>query len=301
MLDRQANRQEGNMMHEASRWRFDLAREIGSAYAANPKAKVIMVAGSTGRGTADRYSDLELDVYYSEAPTVAERKAAVAAAGGELLDYNAEAEEDEWAEEISFGGFHVGTSTFLVETMDRYITEVVDRHGTDPLAQMRLYSLLHAQTLVGEETVRRWRKRASTYPTGLVHAMLGENLVFDGFGYAEEMFAARDDLLALYDIFCLVERQVLGALLGLNRIYLPNPSFKSMDELIAEMHLTPPDLTARLKAAFRLPPEDGVRQLHSVIEDVFRLVEAHVPGFDTREYRRKVSHRRGVWDHAPGL
>ena len=286
-------------MNEASQWRFALAQQLAKAYAANPKAQVVMAAGSTGRGSADRYSDLEIDIYWSAPPTDAERRAAVAGGGGILLslfDY----EEDEWAEEISIGGFHIGTSTFLVETMEAYLTEVLHEYSTAPLPQMRLYSLQHAIPLVGAGLVERWRSRAAAYPTALAHAMLREHLVFEGFGYAEEMLATRDDMLALADIFCRVERQVLGALLGLNRLYLPNPTYKGMDELISEMRFSPPNLSARLKHAFRLPPLEGVQLLHSVIADIFALVEAHMPEFDTRPYREKVRQRRGVWDHAPG-
>jgi len=287
-------------MNEASQWRFALGQQIGKAYAANPKAKVVMVAGSTGRGTADRYSDLEIDVYWSEPPSEAERRVAAEGGGGVLLDLSVY-EEDEWAEDISVGGFHVGTSTFLVETMERYLTEVIVECSTASLPQIRLYSVQHAIPLVGTDLVERWRTRAAVYPIALVHAMLRENLAFEGFGYAEEMFAVRDDVLMLYDIFCRVEHQVLGVLLGLNRLYLPNPSFKSMNELIAEMHLTPPDLSTRLKQVFRLPSQEGVRHLHSVIEDVFVLVETHVPEFDVRTYRERVRQRRGVWDRAPEM
>jgi len=282
-------------MNEASQWRIALAQRIGQAYAANPKAKVVMVAGSTGRGTADRYSDLEIDVYWSVPPTDKERRVAAAGSGGtllELFDY----EDDEWAEEISVGGFHVGTSTFLVETMERYLTEVIDKFSTAPLPQMRLYSLQHAIPLIGVDLVERWRSKANNYSRELTHAMLRENLVFQGFGYAEEMLAARDDVLLLYDIFCQVERQILRVLLGLNHIYLPNPGLKSMDELIAEMQVTPPDLSTRLKQAFRLPPTEGVHLLHGVIEDVFALVETCIPKFDTTPYREKVRQRRGVWE-----
>lgn len=285
-------------MNEASQWRFALAQEIGKAYAANPKTRVVMVAGSTGRGTADRYSDLEIDVYYSDPPTDEERRAAAEGAGGTLLDLF-DYEEDEWAEEISFNGFHVGTSTFLVATMERYLTEVLDEYSTGSLPQMRLYSLLHARTLLGDELAARWRGRASVYPAPLAHAVLRENLQFDGFGYAEEMLAARDDLLLLYDIFCRVERQILGALLGLNGLYLPNPGFKSMGELIAEMSMTPPDLSTRLKQAFHLPPMQGVHHLHTLIEEVFKLVEANMPEFDIAPYRVGMRQRRGVWDNAP--
>lgn len=286
-------------MNEASQWRFALAQQIGMSYAANPKARVVMVAGSTGRGSADRYSDLEIDVYWSEAPSQAERKIAAEGSGGILMslpDY----EDDEWAEEISVGGFHVGTSTFLVETMERYLTQVLDEYSTAPLPQMRLYSLLHAVPLVGADLVERWRGRAANYPVGLIHAMLRENLALQGFGYAEEMLAARDDTLTLYTIFCDIERQILGALLGLNLLYLPNPGFKSMDELITEMHIVPPHLSARLKQAFRLPPPEGVQLLHGVIEDLFALVVTYQPAFDTTLYREKIRRRRGVWDDPPG-
>jgi len=282
-------------MNEASQWRFALARRIGQAYTANPKAMVVMVAGSTGRGTADCYSDLEIDVYWSEPPTDEERRTAAVGSGGtllELFDY----EDDEWSEEISVGGFHVGTSTFLVETMERYLTEVIDKFSMAPLPQMRLYSLQHAIPLVGTDLVELWRSKAAAYPTELTHAMLRKNLVFRGFGYAEEMLAARNDVLLLYDIFCQVEQQILSALLGLNRIYLPNPGFKSMDELIAEMQITPPDLSVRLKQAFRLPPTEGVQLLHGVIQDVFALVETWLPEFDATPYREKVQQRRGVWE-----
>jgi hypothetical protein len=287
-------------MNEATRWRMALGRRLGAAFAADPKARVVMIAGSTGRGEADRYSDLEVDVYWSAAPTDEERRAVVARAGGELLDLWPY-EEDEWAEEISFGGFHVGTSTFLVETMERYLRLVVDQGDPDPLAQMRLSSVQQAQTVKGEDLVAAWRARAAAYPAALTAAMLRANLEFDGVGYAEEMFAARDDLIPLYDLVARVERQILGALLGVNRIYLANPSFKGMDALIAAMRWAPPDLAARLRAAFRLPPAAGVAALHEVIEDVFRVVEARVPDFDVAPYRARVAARRGVWDAPPAL
>jgi hypothetical protein len=287
-------------LNEASHWRLALGRQLGMAYAANPKARVVMVAGSAGRGTADRYSDLEIDVYWSVPPTDDERRAAAEGSGGTLIDLWPY-EEDEWAEEISFGGFLVGTSTFLVETMERYLTEVVDHHSIEPLPQIRLFSLLHAQTIAGENLVMQWRRKASAYPAELAQAMLRANLPFGGLGYAEDMLVERDDLLTLYDLICQVERQVLGALLGLNRLYLPNPRFKGMDELIAEMRLKPHDLSARLKAAFRLPPREGILELHAICADTLTLVDEHMPDLDTAEYRKNLRRRRGVWDGPPHL
>jgi hypothetical protein len=286
-------------MNEASAWRRDLGRQIGLAYAVNPNVAAVMIAGSTGRGTADRYSDLEIDIYWHAPPTEAERIAAATAAGGANV---ALAEDpDEWEEQMDLGGFHAATSAFLVSTMERYLHAVLDDYSTNPSAQMRLYSLLHAQPLTGADLTAGWQARAAAYPPPLTAAMLRENLEFDGFGYAEDMFAARDDVLVLYDIFGGIGRQILGALLGLNGIYLPNPGFKSMNEIIDEMRIAPPDLAARLRGAFRVPPQDGVRELHRLIAEVFTLVELHVPGFDLAPYRAKVAARRGVWDAPPAL
>lgn len=276
--------------------RLDLARKLGAGYAANPKAAVVMASGSTGRGTADEYSDLELDVYWREPPTAEERRQAVLAGGATVIEMYPY-EEDEWAEELGVGDFRIGTSTFLVRTMEKYIGQVVTARDGAPLAQIRLYAVLHAQTLFGDEgLVATWRERAADYPPQLARVMLQQNLDFYGFGEAEDVMAARDDVVLLYNTMNHVERQVLGALLGVNRIYLPNPSFKHAAELIDEMQFKPPDLLARLKSAYRLPPVEGVAALHSVIADVFDLVDRHVRGFDTRPYRARVQQRRPVWN-----
>jgi hypothetical protein len=277
--------------------RLALARKLGAGYAANPKAAVVMAAGSTGRGTADRYSDLELDVYWNEPPTAEERRHAALTGGADEV-FAHPYEEDEWAEDIRVGDFHVGTSTFLVRTMEQYIAEVETTQDGAPLAQMRLHSVLHAQTLFGDEAlVASWRERAAAYPAHLRGVMLRQNLGFEGFGAAEDAMAARDDVVLLYDTVTHVERQVLGALLGLNQIYLPNPGFKHVAEIIDEMAVKPPDLLARLRSAYRLPPVQGVAALHGVIADVFDLVDAHGPGLDTRPYRERVAQRRPVWDN----
>jgi predicted nucleotidyltransferase len=285
-------------MNEATRWRFALAEQIGAAYAANHNAEVVMIAGSVARGSADRYSDIEVDVYYAEPPTEAERIAAVERCGG-TVELLAE-DEDEWEEQMSIGGFHAHTSTFLVATMERYLREVIEQCSLAPEAQTRLFSLQHGITVKGESQVERWRAKAAAYPDGLQRAMLEENLRFGQFRHAAEMLAARDDLLALYDVFVETGRQLMGALLGLNRIYMPTPGYlKSMDETIALMAVKPADLAARLKRSFQTEPTPAVDELEALIEETLALVEAHVPGFDTAPIRTNRAGRRTAYDTPP--
>jgi hypothetical protein len=285
-------------VNEAMTWRLALAEEVGAAYASTDNARVVMIAGSVGRGSADRYSDIEVDVYYAEAPTEAERVAAVERCGG-TVELLAE-DEDEWEEQMTFGGFHTHTSTFLVETMDRYLREVVDDCSLSPAAQTRLFSLQHAVTVKGEEQVECWRAKAAAYPDGLQKAMLDENLDFARFGWAAEMFAARNDVLALYETLVETGRQLIGALLALNRIYAPMPGYlKWVDETIGLMTIKPTDLAARLTRSFQLEPQAAVREMAALIDETLALVETHVPAIDTAQRRADVARGRAPYDTMP--
>lgn len=276
--------------------RLEIARKLGAGWAANPKTALVMAAGSTGRGTADSYSDVQLDIYWREPPTADERRQAALAGGAETVEVFPY-EGDKWSAAITIQGLPARTRTFLIRQVEAYLGQVGVSGDVATLAQIRLYAIQHAQFLYGSESLLAdWRERAADYPPQLARTMLNQNLTFDGFGGPEDALAARDDVVLLYDTLTRVSRQVLGALLGVNRVYLPNPDYKYVAELIDEMQFKPPDLLARLKSAYRLPPAEGVAVLHSVIAEVFDLVDRHVRGFDTSPYRARVAQRQPLWN-----
>lgn len=286
-------------MSEASSWRARLGRQVAAAYATDPNTVAVLIAGSTGRGTADRYSDLEIDVYYERAPTETERTEAVRRSGGALIGLDAD--EMEWEEQISFAGFPVTSSTFLAATMDDCLDRVADRGEIDLEAQTRLYSLQHALPVVGEGLIAAWRARAAQYPESLVHAMLGRYLpTLGSFGPTEGMLVERADLLLLHRRLVTTQRAIIGVLLALNRIYAPTPDHdKGVAELISAMAHTPEDLIGRLRAVWLAEPSAGVELLAAVIADVVSLVAEHVPRFDLAAYRSGPVALRFGWDGPP--
>ena len=284
-----------------SQWRLDLAKKMAVAYAENPKTCVVMVAGSTGRGTADAYSDIEIDVYYDEAPTEEERVAAVGRCGAELLGIAHD--EVEWEERMSFGGFPAATSTFLVSTMERFLEQVVDRCDSDLEAQMRLYSVLNAVPVVGEDVSDRWRDKASSYPDGLVDVVLDENLHFVRLFRHANVMIARNDTLALTDGILDVQKRILRALLGLNRIYLSIPDpIKRLDEIVGQLRLKPENLGERLRLILRAEGREAIDSLWELVDDVFDLVAEQGVDFDVEERRNNHLIRvRESWDGPPAL
>jgi predicted nucleotidyltransferase len=284
---------------DPQRWRLELAERIAAAYARNPNTAAIMIAGSVGRGRADRWSDIEIDVYYHRPPTITERRAAVEHAGGTLLALDED--DDEWEERMRFGAFEAATSTFLTSTMERYLNVVVDRADVAPLAQTRLSALLHALPVMGHTLIERWRARAAAYPDALIDAMLREHLRFDSFWRNARMLAERDDRLLLVNQLLRTAERLMRALCGLNRRYLPTPDgLKWMDESIAALPIAPSDLARRLRRVFESSPEDAVRELESLIDETLILVATHRPHFDLAPYRRKELSARGPWNAPPG-
>jgi hypothetical protein len=278
------------MINEATAKRLALAHKIAPAYAANPKVAVVVLAGSVGRGTADRFSDIEIDVFWNTAPTDDERHALIAAVDGDI--YNVYPfEDDEWSETFFVEGIKVDTSQFLVETMDRYLDGAVERADISVDPQLVIAAIQHGQPLHGHTLVERWRARAAAYPDTLVQAMVTHYLNFAP-RFFTEMFAARNDLLILHRALVEIEHRILGVLMGLNRLYIAHPSFKWMDWQIAQMPIAPPDLAQRLKRILSAEPQAAARQIDQLIEEVFDLVEQQLPGFDTAAARAKFNQQR---------
>ncbi|MGN6752015.1 MAG: hypothetical protein ACTHJJ_05625, partial [Intrasporangium sp.] len=65
--------------------RVAIARKAVPAYAADEAVVASLVAGSVARGRADALSDIELDVYWAQPPTVTQREAAIEGAGWERV------------------------------------------------------------------------------------------------------------------------------------------------------------------------------------------------------------------------
>jgi hypothetical protein len=268
-----------------------LAEIVAPAYAANPKVAGVLLAGSVARGIADQFSDIELDMFWYEPATDEERLAPIARAGGQLLYQDAD--ENEWADGFYIGGVKVDTSQFLVDSMERWLTDMVDRADTEVEKQLLIAAVQHGLPLHGAELTERWRTKAAAYPDALVHAMVAQHLAFRP-RHLIEMFAERDDLLILHRCLVEVEQLILSVLMGLNRLYMPHPYFKWLDWTVAQMRIAPPDLARRLKLILLAEPRAAADQIHELIEETFDLVERHLPAFDTSAARAVFEERRVV-------
>jgi hypothetical protein len=135
-----------------------VAERAAAAYAGNEKLAALAVAGSVGAGLADRFSDLELDCYWSSPPSDADRTGPIGALGGELTSWWDYDEADrEWAEDYLLGGLGVTVSNFTTGTVEQFLEDVVQRADTDPVKHMRLAALQRSRPLLGGDLIISWR------------------------------------------------------------------------------------------------------------------------------------------------
>ncbi len=286
-------------MQEESRWRYGLAQQIAPHAHANPNVAAVLVEGSVARDDADRSSDLDLAVFWTEPPTAQERRDIVPRAGGNYRHpWPSHREAAGWETRNERGGIAIDVRHTTVQAIEGILAAVLER--TDPrLAKQRhLAALLWALPLVNPTLIKAWQQQAAAYPHDLAVAMVRTHLRFRP-AWEQEQLAERHEVLVLYDSFCTAHKQLLLVLLGLNRLYYPG--WRWLDRLMDQMQVTPPNLSPRFKQLFAIvsiDPLAAVYQLHELIEETFVLVETHLGEVDTRAARERFQGRR-AGEHAP--
>lgn len=277
-------------MNYQSEWRLSQGKQIASLYARNPKLRALVVAGSVGRGWADEWSDIELDLFWTEPPTDEDRKSVIDAAKGTLA-YYFPLEGDEWSDAYFVDKLKFEISSFLVSTLDRYVADVTERCDIETEKHLRLAALQNSIPLVGQDLIARWRARIANYPDALAEKIIRENIDFGGWDSVEFSFA-RGDLLMAYDLLTKVQKQVMAVLLALNRTYMGHPRGKWVEHFAEGMQYKPERLAERMFFALRSGSVEGAQEMDGVLEETFDLVAEQFPQIDLTAIKRDVRFRR---------
>jgi predicted nucleotidyltransferase len=284
-------------MNEASLWRLAMARRMAPIYATDPKVRAVIVGGSVARGCADRYSDVEMGIFWDEPPSAAELCAAMERLRGtewELDPYNAD--EDVWYEEYGVDGLKLDLRHMTVARMGEVLAAVVDGGDLSEERQQIIAAVQDGVALHGTLLIEKWQARATVYPGSLARAMVRKYLSLPPW-WSVPMLAERGDLPLVYGAFKEATGGIFGGLLGLNRIY--HPGLKWIDRTLAALQLAPPDLVARLKQVFRVEPLAGARQMQQLVEETYTLVEQQMPDAGITEARQAFRYCRPILDAAP--
>ena len=285
-------------MNQASQWRLAMARKVAPVISTNPKVQAVILAGSTSRGWADSYSDIEIGVFWTTPPSDEERMAPIAVAGGvfwELDPYNPE--DDIWMEEWGLAEIKMDVRNLTVERMEGILQDVVDHYDISAFKQATVSAAQYAIPLYNAPLLEQWQRKLAHYPDELARAMVQENVQLYEWCWWVDQLISRADWPQLYQSFSDATFQVFSILIGLNRIY--HPGFKWMNRWIDEMQIAPPDFANRIKEIFRAEPLKALQEAQKLVLEIYDLVNKHMPEVDIQHARNKFLHWRKQFESAP--
>jgi hypothetical protein len=296
-------------MNPASQWRHTLAQQLAPIYAVNPHVAAVLLGGSTARGHADRYSDIELGVFWHQPPTDTDRQTAAKSISGDLVRlYPYDPAEEVWCDDYVLGraypdqpksGVLVEVVHYTTDFLNRTFDAVLQHYNPDALKQNLIAGVIDGVPLHQSELVQHWKARAATYPDGLAIAVVKQYAVIDHFWRWEMWLARSGNLMMLYQSFAQIQQQLLHVLLGLNRVYYFG--FKWLDVVAERLAHKPADLVRRLRQVYELAPAEGAHQLARLVEETYDLIEKQLPQIDVAWLRTVFRYRRPVWDQAPPI
>ena len=294
-------------MNSASKWRLQLANRVADSYSANPKVAAVIVGGSAGRGHADRFSDLEIGVFWREPPTDEDRLAAASATGGnDIRLYPYDPAEEAWEDDLFLGhlapgqpytGLLVEIPHYTVDFIERVLDDVLERYDPSDAKQNLLAAITTSKPLYGQELIEAWRSRAAVYPRELALAMVKKHAQIDHF-WRTEMFLERgNNLMLLNDTFVQVSKKLLYVLFALNRTYYSG--FKWLDLQLSQMEIVPPNFSNRLREVYQAEPRIAIETMRTLVEETYSLIEREMPEIDIEWLRLVFRYRRQPWDQPP--
>ena len=216
-------------MSRVSQAGIALAKQIAAAYADNPMVRAILVGGSVSRGCADRYSDLEIGVFWDAPPSDDDRQEAVRRLGGELWSFQSYAVDSEGPtsehyglSEVTISGRRftgrqmIDTKHLTTSAVEKSLSDVIERYDPSLDKLSLLSAIQHGVPLRGTALLESWREKAASFPEELAVKIVQENLWFGPWfpaGYLD-----RDDILVLHQHFVWIEQGILRVILGLHRL-----------------------------------------------------------------------------------
>jgi predicted nucleotidyltransferase len=294
-------------VNAASTWRLEFARNAANAFVTNDKVDAVIVGGSTARGHADRWSDIELGVFWSEPPTDADRESAAERVDGDLFrHYPFDATEQVWCDDFYLGhdadggpntGVLLEVIHMTVEAMDEALDTVLNSFDPDPSKQNVLSAIKDGVPLHGSTSMDEWKERVGTYPDGLAEAVVRANAQIDHFWRSEMWIDRGDNAMMLRDSFIVAERRMLHTLLGLNRQYFFG--FKWLDVVDQRLEAKPPGLIERIRESHAVGGREGALIVSGLVEETYDLLDRSDIDIDVERLRSIFRYRRSTWGTTP--
>lgn len=270
----------------ASLWRRELARELVRPYARRAGIEMVLLGGSPARGWADRYSDLDVVLYWRTLDARWIRRHPLRAAGAKFVTLLDMPGHRAMLEIYTLGGLIVEMGHATTASLRREIADVTARHRADPAAINSLGGFLDALPLHGHKRYGAIVAGLPPYPDALARAVVERNAGFFWKGCLRHQGLSRGESVFVYDGMCAMIKRLVAILAALNRLYFWPGEPRWIDRWSDRMRICPKDLCPRLQRMMDGDRARSLADLEALIAEVLALVRKHMPEADLSRVRQ---------------
>lgn len=284
-------------MTEESRYLLAMAQRIGTAIAALPTSRAVMVTGSVALGESDRYSDIDMTAYYDELPSEEElHDIRIVHGGSERLWTLGDRNENGFAESYSIHGVHCQIGHVTLPVWEQQMASVLEQYEPTTPLHKAMSGTLDCIPLYGEELLHNWKTRIARYPDELARAVVEKHLSFFPLWYLEAYLQPRDAMVWTYQSLVEIAQNIIGVLAGINKLYYSTFQFKRMRAFIEKMEVKPYRVAERVEWLFTTDPVVAARVAEELVREVVDLVEKHLPLVDTAKAKHRIGKSHEPWE-----
>lgn len=275
-------------LNEASRWRVDLARELCSRYSLHPGVAMTCLGGSSARGIADRFSDLDIIVYWDEMDEDWIKAEPLASACGIARTAIMSLAPGTFIESYYLDTLKIDFGHVILSDFQGWLEPLAAPDSPDPDLIGMAGGFLSSIAFSGEDVFSRIRETVPEYPEALALDVVKKNLSFYVKGYLDGQCFERGDLLAYHDGMVIMLKKILNTCAALNRHY-----YYAGEARWAEYHLQfmvkkPAELTwPNVKWILSHPGAEAVAKLGRIQNELLDLVAAEFPSLAEKVAYRK--------------
>jgi hypothetical protein len=281
---------------------MDIAGTVAAAYQSDLNLLAVLVGGSVGRGHPDRWSDLELGVFWRTLPppeqlsTLANQSGAMDRRSWPYDPTLRAAEEEFWLSGLAGRGLLVELQHQTLADLAASLDELLIKLNPDPYLLTVASALSRGVVLTGATMLGPAQQRAATYPEPLAVAVATRHGQIDNF-WRWQMFADRSDLIALRAHFADAVERLAHLLFAANRRWWPGRKWLLHE--LANLQHVPTGTVEALHLAATASPSEAAPVLIELIEATYDVAERQLPDLDIARLRRIFRFQRQPLEEMP--
>ena len=266
-----------------------LAERVAAPFVDGAGAVAALVAGSVASGTTDRWSDVDLVLFYDAWPGAEALEAARSTlAPTERVLLGGDVHGDVHLEQFRVDGVACQLVHQTIAAWRAAAATVLDDLDTSTPTQKALSGLHAGVALAGANVIDALRA-AAPYPAALRTAMVRDHLDVFPLWRTAPALATRDAELWQRGELVAGFSKVLAMLAGVNEVWFSMFQLKHTRDLVASFERAPADLVERIEAAVVAPMPEAAAVLERVVDETLAIVESALPDVDVSALRRLVA------------